>query len=271
MATTASSAQHYIECENCEENPSKFLCRTCSGHLCEICKTDHEMRKLTRHHEITELTLDKEYTAERLHCFVHITKKLECYCSPCQQPICTQCLIETHNGHKVENLEEMHMKIRRDLQMEKEEIETVLMPKYQELLWKEEAKTSDSSHRTDQVQKQIKDHTEKIITRVILLQEERVRNLRKEEEKVLKSIQDSKDVIEKGIQQLTIMQTQITSNLEERQGIKVFIPVDRTTLNEPRKFQSNIAYKIEDFQAGDIKRIVDERRIGDFHIFLPHY
>ncbi|XP_062582650.1 E3 ubiquitin-protein ligase TRIM45-like [Saccostrea cucullata] len=178
MATTTSSAQHFIECEHCEENPSKFLCKTCSGHMCEMCKTDHEMRKFTRHHEKTELTSDKEYTTERPHCFLHITKKLECYCSSCQKPICTQCLIETHNGHKVENLEETYEKIRRDLQMEKEEIETVLMPKYRDLLSKEEAKTSDVSKRADQGRKQIEDHTEKLKTRFLMFQEESVEDYR---------------------------------------------------------------------------------------------
>lgn len=45
MANVVLSAQHYLECENCEENPAIFMCKTCPGHLCENCKTEHEMKK----------------------------------------------------------------------------------------------------------------------------------------------------------------------------------------------------------------------------------
>lgn len=45
MANADTSAQHYFECEDCEERPSKFLCKTCSGHLCETCRKEHGIKK----------------------------------------------------------------------------------------------------------------------------------------------------------------------------------------------------------------------------------
>lgn len=33
---------------DCEERPSRFLCKTSSGHLCETCRNEHGMKKLTR-------------------------------------------------------------------------------------------------------------------------------------------------------------------------------------------------------------------------------
>lgn len=45
MATANVTAQHFVECDSCEENPANFLCKTCPGHLCETCKTEHEKRE----------------------------------------------------------------------------------------------------------------------------------------------------------------------------------------------------------------------------------
>lgn len=39
MAKASTSAQHYLECDNCEENPATFLCKACEGRLCEPLKS----------------------------------------------------------------------------------------------------------------------------------------------------------------------------------------------------------------------------------------
>lgn len=45
MAKASTTAQHFLECEECEENPAKYFCKTCAGHLCESCKNIHERKK----------------------------------------------------------------------------------------------------------------------------------------------------------------------------------------------------------------------------------
>lgn len=52
MAKASTTAQHFLECEECEENPAKYFCKTCAGHLCELCKNIHERKKITKNHEI---------------------------------------------------------------------------------------------------------------------------------------------------------------------------------------------------------------------------
>lgn len=64
MAKTSSSAQHYLECDNCEENPAQYFCKMCAGHLCETCKSDHGKRKITRNHEIVSMTSNNENLVE---------------------------------------------------------------------------------------------------------------------------------------------------------------------------------------------------------------
>lgn len=46
MAEASMSAQHYVGCDNCEENPAKFLCKACEGRLCEHVKSIMKRKKL---------------------------------------------------------------------------------------------------------------------------------------------------------------------------------------------------------------------------------
>lgn len=95
MAKASLSAQHFLECDNCEENPAQFLCKTCTGHLCEPCKSKHESKKITKNHEIVALTSRNEEMLDLLVCPNHAKKKLECYCDRCEEPVCTDCIIES--------------------------------------------------------------------------------------------------------------------------------------------------------------------------------
>lgn len=103
MANITLSAQHYLECENCEEHPAKFVCKTCPGHLCEHCKSEHERKKMSRNHEIVSLISNNDEMIDLLYCTEHTKKKLECYCNVCKEPLCTDCIIQSHNMHSVKS------------------------------------------------------------------------------------------------------------------------------------------------------------------------
>lgn len=94
MANAKTSAQHYLECEDCEERPSKFLCNTCSDYLCETCRNDHERKKLTRGHVVFPLTSNNLTSEATFNCACsgHIKQKLEYLCIPCDKSVCAECI-----------------------------------------------------------------------------------------------------------------------------------------------------------------------------------
>lgn len=116
MATANVTAQHFVECDSCEENPANFLYKTCPGHLCDTCKTEHE---------IVNLGAGNDKVVDLLFCAKHTNKKLECYCVQCNSPICTDCIIKSHNSHFVRALSSVYKEIRDDLSMKKEEIDNI--------------------------------------------------------------------------------------------------------------------------------------------------
>lgn len=44
-------------------------------------------------------TPNNESMLDYLLCIEHATKKLECYRKHCEKPVCTDCIVEIHNGH----------------------------------------------------------------------------------------------------------------------------------------------------------------------------
>ncbi|XP_056001978.1 tripartite motif-containing protein 45-like [Ostrea edulis] len=267
MASALAFAQHYIECEECEKYPAQFLCKTCPGHLCHSCKSEHERRKITQTHKIMFLSSEKWDIMELMYCSKHRNENLKGYCSPCQTPVCTQCMMETHNGHKVRNLTTAYNTIKYKLLKEKEEIETTLLPKYEELLAKENEKQADISKRAVEVQKQMEDHTENIIKRLTSIKEEKVQLLRQEKERALTSVAISKTEIEKRIQSLNETKTQISNNLGEKPGIIFFKATNGNALDKMRRYPNSIEYKLDNFYPGDIERITENIEFGNAPTF----
>lgn len=71
MTEKFSAAQHFIECDFCENQPEKFLCKTCPGHLFDPCASEHEKKRISRNHDIAFSTSDNEDMVDFLFCSSH--------------------------------------------------------------------------------------------------------------------------------------------------------------------------------------------------------
>ncbi|XP_062605414.1 E3 ubiquitin-protein ligase TRIM9-like [Saccostrea cucullata] len=267
MATARSFGQHFLECENCEENPAQFLCKTCPGHLCEKCKTEHEARKITKTHDIMHMHINREDRMGLIYCAKHTVNKLEWYCSPCKEPVCSKCLIESHNGHKLEELEKMYKEIRMKFKKEKKEIENTLLPKFRGLLNNEKTKKLEISKRTEEVQKQIKDHTKSIIQKVIVMENETLQCLLLEKERVIGAVEKTELEIEHRISTLETINEGITANLDADPGISFFRNTDSFLSKGMQVLPSSVNYKLNNFQPVDTSELTTEGLFGKSPIF----
>lgn len=263
MAAELVQAQHFVECDECENNPAKFVCKTCPGNLCDKCKTEHGNRKISKNHEITEFNTEYDDLVDFLYCSDHKTKKLECFCDPCKKPVCTDCIVSSHNGlgHAVKALSETYKDIKKDLQAKKEEIDKNLLPKYREMLAKEALKKSDLSKQADQVQKQIESHTLDIIEMVKDTAKKIIEDLRSDERKGIQEIDESSNRIQKTIQKLQVTEETLSKNIEGKPGVAFFTPLDSNLLEQFQRLPSLCNYILRDFQAGQITSQI-ERLFG---------
>lgn len=221
MAKVPTSAQHYLECGECEDNPAKFLCKTCAGHLCEPCKSKHEKRKITRNHEILPLDSKNEDLLDLL-CPNHAKKMLECFCTPCSEPVCTDCIIQSHNGHPVKSLATVYKEFKDYSKQKKEEIENFLLPSYREMLLKEKHKLLNFRMKADEIQKKIDAHTQSVVDIVKNVGQQTVVSLRKAEDEGVQKMNIFRNNLEETINKLQILSKQISANLEAKPQLSMF-------------------------------------------------
>lgn len=252
MAKTSTYAQHYLECYNCEENPAKYLCKMCLGYLCEPCKREHGKKKITRNHEIVSLTSNNEEMIDLLNCTRHAKKKLECYCNRCREPVCTDCIIQSHNGHSVKSLSTVYKELTDHLKREKEEIENVLLPRHKQLLAREKEKRKAFTKKANEIHMKIDEHTDNVVKMVIHINKRTVRSLRKAEKDGLRKMDTFTESIEKKINQLHLMSKQITAKLEAKPGISIFKLTYTNILESFQLLPTSADYTLTDFKPQNI-------------------
>ncbi|XP_062601251.1 E3 ubiquitin-protein ligase TRIM71-like [Saccostrea cucullata] len=215
MATSRSPrAQHYIDCEECGENPAQFLCKSCPGHLRETCKTKHKTRKISKSHEVIHLHRNVEGTLGVLYCEKHTKNKLEWYCSPCKVPVCAECHIGPHNGHEMRDLNRVYDEIRKKRKEENDQIEEVLLPKFNKLLSEEKTKKTEILNKVNDADKKMKE-------RIRELQEE-IDKLQEYKKNAVKILEENESKLDATIKTLEKINEEITKQLSVKPGIAFF-------------------------------------------------
>lgn len=260
MAASLGSAQHFIECDNCEENPAKYVCKTCPGNLCENCKTEHENRKITKDHEVTDFkTGNKDFDCY-LFCPDHKSKKLECFCDSCKKPVCTECIVLFHNGHAVQSLSAAYKEIRDHQQKQITKIEEEVR-NYISVLQGEEQKELDLTKKADEVEKQIMKHTSNVVEMVNEISKRNVQELRLMEQKGRNEINKSIDVIRRNVEKLTQTKEILSANIEAKPGVSFFQNENSDLLDKVKEDMEETIlnltkYELDDFHPGKIFDII---------------
>lgn len=256
MASSFGSPQHYIECDNCEENPAKYICKTCPGHLCENCKTEHENRKITKDHEVTDFkTGNKDFDCY-LFCPDHKAKKLVCFCDSCKKPVCTECIVLFHNGHTVQSISAAYKEIKDEQVRQITKIEEELR-NCKDVLEREEQKDLALAKKADEIEKQIMKHTSNVVVMVNEISKHNVQELRVMEQIGRNEINKSVDIIRKNVQKLTQTKEKLSANIETKPGVSFFQKQNFGLLAKVKEdmeelFSNLTMYELDNFQPGNI-------------------
>ena len=101
------------ECDRSEPQPITSFCCTCRGFLCTDCDHQHTISRRLKTHKIFPLEKAREFSdigAELkkwipppvVTCSQHASKDVDIFCTTCNKPVCIQCTVIAHSGHKVE-------------------------------------------------------------------------------------------------------------------------------------------------------------------------
>ena len=258
MAAKTASAQHFVECDQCEEKPAQYFCKTCPGQLCKECKTEHKNRKITKNHEISDFNTKNEAFSGLLYCSDHKRKQIECFCENCKIPICTECIIESHNGHAIQKLTTAYKDIQDDLQRKKEKIEEDLLPKYIMLLKTENEKQSDFSKQAREIKKEIKAHTRQLVRIVKQVGKNAVEDFQMKMHKGLQGIVNSEVDIETKIEKLQQTKDMLCAKMGTKPTFLSFEPVNERLLDEFEILPVLPKYQLSNFQPGNIDSMIEK-------------
>lgn len=79
-----------MTCEECETTAAEYMCKNCPGYLCSECKTEHNRRKITRHHVIAPITGRKVRTLKR--CLAEAPKQKACFETDLEYQLGVRCI-----------------------------------------------------------------------------------------------------------------------------------------------------------------------------------
>lgn len=252
-----------MECELCEEKSAKFLCKTCSGHLCEKCKSDHEKTKMFKNHEVVPSQTNEDLVAV-LHCTYHTKKKLECFCDKCEKPVCTECMVLSHNGHCVRSLSEVYREIRNNKLKQIEKIENELLPKYKEILANESIKLSALTTKSSEIEQTILTHTQSLIKMIEVISFQTIHNLKLEEKGGLQEIDYFKESISKNINALEQISKALNAEAQGNPDVSFFESKRKYELEHYQVLPIPPAshYILGDFCPGNLSKEVVEYGFG---------
>ena len=103
--TSSDKAQKPLICENCDSGDTAVSrCAECSVFMCDFCVKAHKRMHSFKHHQIVSLEEVKSGGPKGLvkpvYCEKHRGETLKLFCQSCDKPICRDCTIVDHQGHK---------------------------------------------------------------------------------------------------------------------------------------------------------------------------
>ncbi|KAI8512577.1 hypothetical protein Bbelb_092160 [Branchiostoma belcheri] len=98
-----------VPCDLCEEDLATQGCVPCEEFMCDECACAHRRFKRTRGHEVVSVPKLKEQLIAKMKSFrskslptcpKHQDEKVKFYCVTCKCPVCRDCTVLQHKGHK---------------------------------------------------------------------------------------------------------------------------------------------------------------------------
>ncbi|XP_048750839.2 uncharacterized protein LOC125662608 [Ostrea edulis] len=130
MATPSSWAQDIISCDLCD-NPTQQFCNSCQVSLCVDCVSKHVGKFKSLAHDLVPFT-KRKIKLVFPDCEIHPNEICEARCKKCDVPVCLKCMLDPHNGHRYEDMFDIFQKKKKDIEKETQEIESTIIPQYEE-------------------------------------------------------------------------------------------------------------------------------------------
>lgn len=221
-----SSGQHFVECDNCETEAAQYFCKSCPGHLCENCKTEHEAKRLTQDHVVVLLS---KYKSDPFVC--QESKKGKCACT-----------------------------IKKSLTKEREEIITHWVPFLEKMQEEEEMKKTLLYTKVGDTKTEIKGHFDQIIEKFTNLKEETIRIFEEENDNATDAINRTILEIKENTRKLEDRRNEISYILDgDDEDVKKNMCMK---IKEEKLTPKRFSFEVEDFCPGNLENNILQQIFG---------
>ncbi|KAK7096087.1 transcription intermediary factor 1-alpha-like [Littorina saxatilis] len=188
-------------CEMCDDKDAvvSYRCEECDQFACETCARSHSRIKATRSHTLTPATSTGEPTlpqSKDLHCQVHAEEKLRFYCTKCNQVICRDCKLTSHEGHSTTDVSQKSLDARAVLQDILPILQNSLQPQLQKIL-------DDAVKQKTEVKKQKQEIASTLRQRADLIKAEVDACLMKAEKDLFMESGDTELAVDQSVTEMT--------------------------------------------------------------------
>ncbi|XP_061168227.1 uncharacterized protein LOC133177138 [Saccostrea echinata] len=185
MAENSSMlAQDPVRCEFCRASNAEYVCKTCNDRICAICEKIHH--NIHSNSEIKSTKLEKVQG----FCKHHSRNRYEVCCYDCRVPVCTTCIIDFHNKHKMVNMSVLFEEDKAAIVDDIGEMRSKIYPEVELIVQAAKSTKESIPSRCQMVVQYLKGRAEKVKEQIDKFFEEAVIELQEMEKKDVKAFQE---------------------------------------------------------------------------------
>ncbi|XP_061179118.1 E3 ubiquitin-protein ligase TRIM71-like [Saccostrea echinata] len=156
MATPTSWAQEVITCDLCPK-PTQQFCNNCQVSLCVDCVSKHVDKFKSQTHDIVHFT-NRKIQPVFPECTIHSNQRCEAHCRQCDVHVCLKCILSSHSGHNIVEIQEIFKEKKKEIVKENQEIESTIIPNYKKKMNDIGIKISTTTAKFDELEKETEKH-----------------------------------------------------------------------------------------------------------------
>ena len=246
------SAQDVARCDLCKTTIAQSYCDVCHVNLCKPCIGEHISDDYSKKHIIVPFQQRKS-TLIYPKCATHRNEDCKYQCKDCNIFVCYEYVVSNqHQGHQYSKLEEMFTALKTQIEKDEDELENLILPKYEEIAVDVESQIASLDGEYEKLtieMSKLREEMHREVDNAIIQMEMEIGEIKVKHHSILqKHLDEVKEI------QALIQQSQTDLN-ELKESNKVCLTIQYTSKNaQYSHFPPKLKVTMPEFQPKQIKR-----------------
>ena len=252
-------AQDPVLCEFCKSTNAELVCQVCYDRVCGICEKVHQ-----NIHSNSEIQPAAKLGKIQGFCRQHPRQRYEVSCYECRVPVCTTCIIEDHNKHKMVNVSVLYEEDKASIVEDISEIRNRIFPTIDIIAHHARAEKENIPSKCEMVADYIKIRVEKTKRMIDEVYSETLKELEEMKIKDVKIIDEHIANIDEILSKLQNTATLYESQLNSRfESDLILFRLSNPGISNLRAIPDTLLYSPPVFKGGKSEKSKVAKMLGD--------